>query len=438
MNIGGSGSTFAVPFVILLSKQLNPFKAIARVSLLFAFFNVNELLLFGLPIVLNPILLVPFFLAPFLNLGVALCMMKLGLFTIIPTSIPWMSAPLYSAYLGSHGSIWAIVTQALCIVLDGLVYFPFLVIASRQHTAPAKIKRLLGSQQDGFSAGDVEQWQSRKFMIQQLEQPHRLSHAQRVLNQIEHGEFQLYYQPKFDAKTLDIVGFEALLRLKERSGKLLSPSFLPILYEQGMSKAIDQKVISLAVGHLLYWRRLGLIIPTIAINFDKDFLLDKQAMRGFLNQASYHNLCFDIEITEHTYTTDISSLAAVVSRLQAAGHRVSIDDFGAGYSSLTLLGKLTANAIKLDAQFIAPDTEVTQQNTILLESSTRLCHDLEFAVVAEGIETLQQLRRAQQAKVDILQGYFLGTPMSHHKVADFINDARNHTANNASNVRRID
>lgn len=423
MNIGGSGSTFIIPILILFNKRRLHFQSIARFSLLFSFFNVNEILMFGLPIILNPFFLIPFVLAPFLNLFIALSMMHLGVFSLQPTPIPWMSMPLYSAYIASDGSLWAVLTQLVCIIADGIVYFPFLILASRQQTAPMDLKKLFTDDNYGVLEPELRHQQDQQLTTQPQQTLSQLTLTQKVLKQMQNGRFQLYYQPKVDAQSLEVVGFEALLRLENRQGNISVPSFLPVLYQQGLSKTVDYKVIDLAFEHLLYWQNLGLSVPPIAINFDKAFLLDTQAVRAFLNRANYHQILFDIEITEHTYTAEIQDLASVVSRIRAAGHRVAIDDFGAGYSCLTSLIELDVDEIKLDRQLVVPPATQTKRGELLLESSTKLCHELGFLVVAEGIETREQLKRAQRCGVDVLQGYYLGMPMSHREMTQYLADS---------------
>ncbi|MEN8445778.1 MAG: EAL domain-containing protein, partial [Cyanobacteria bacterium J06555_13] len=423
MNIGGSGSTFIIPFLILFNKRSLRFQSIARLSLVFSFFNVNEILMFGLPIILNPFLLIPFVLAPFINLLIALSMIHLGVFTIALEPIPWMSMPLYSAYIASDGSLWAVLTQFVCIIADGVVYFPFLILASRQQAAPMALKQLFRDEKYGVLEPELRQQQNQQLTTGPQQTLSQLTLTQKVLKQMQNGRFELYYQPKVNAQSLEIVGFEALLRLRNRQGNIFPPSFLPVLYEHGLSKTIDHKVIDLAFDNVLYWRSIGLSVPPIAINFDKAFLLDTQAVREFINRASYHHILFDIEITEHTYTAQTQALAAVVSRLKAAGHRVAIDDFGAGYSCLTSLIELEVDEIKLDRKLVVPAITQKKRGELLLESSIRLCHDLGFLVVAEGIETREQLKRAQRLGVDILQGYYLGSPMSHHEMAHYMTDS---------------
>lgn len=418
MNIGGSGSTFVLPFLVFALGKRTQLQSIARLSLPFAFFNVNEVLLFGLPVLLNPIFLIPFLLAPFLNMAIALTAIYLGLFEISPSSIHWMSAPLYSAYIASNGSPFAVFTQGLCIAVDGLVYMPFLILASQQRQAPLTLRKIFGEDAYTFVNEEIEQRQERLFFRQQQQMLESMALTQQVLQQLQGGRFILYYQPKVDAKTLELVGLEALLRFQNDQGKILPPKFLPVLYDQGLSQVVDTKVVDLAFDQVAQWRQRGLAVPPIAINFDKDFLLDDQAVKAFILRAKRLNVQFYIEITEHTYTVELASLASVVRQLRLAGHKVSIDDFGAGYSSLTTLLALEADEIKLDRQLvIAPETEKAR-GTILLATSIQLCHDLGFRVVAEGVENEAQLQLVQRCGADVIQGYYLGKPLHPDQLCD--------------------
>ena len=416
MNIGGAGSTFIVPFLILFSRPIAPFKSIAQLSLIFSFFNINEILLFGLPILLNPLFVIPFFLAPFVNMAIALTAIHFGAFSISLNPIHWMLPPIYSAYIATNGSGWAVVTQLLCIITDGLIYFPFLVLASRQYYAPLHLLKLFGEDAYSFINEEIDRQQERLFIAKQKSAMNDMTAAQKVLRQFQGGRFVLYFQPKVDASSLKLLGLEALLRFEDSRGKIWPPTFLPILYQQGLSKVIDKKVVSMAFSQVLEWRQMGLQVPPIAINFDKDFLLDRKAIKEFISQANKDNICFYIEITEHTYTVEWKTLQSVIRELRSAGHRISIDDFGAGYSSLNSLLVLEADEIKLDRKLVLAYEIEAERGRILLSSTIQLCHDLGFIVVAEGVETSFQLELLQGYGVEVIQGYYVGKPMPSDEV----------------------
>ena len=416
-NIGGTGSTFAIPFLILFRKEAAPFKTIAKLSIPFSLFNINEILVFGIPLILNPIFLIPFIVVPFANIAIALTAIHLGAFSITVDSLHWMSPPIYSAYAATNGSLWAVFTQLLCLFIDGCIYLPFLLIASRQQAAPRQLRSLLGEDAYGLVNEEILHRQERQFILQQKVHLNQTIAARRILKQLQGGHFIMYYQPKVDAISLQLIGLEALLRFQTAAGDILPPTFLPILYQQGLSKFVDRKVVNLVFEDIQKWRSHNRLPPTISINFDKDFLLDPQAVDDLITRAKEHDIRFYIEITEHTYTVEVQALAAVIERLRAAGHFISVDDFGAGYSSLTSLLALKADEIKLDRKLVVAPPGEARRGRVLLSASIELCHDLGFVVVAEGIETPAQLQLAQRCGADILQGYHLGRPMSADKAS---------------------
>ncbi|MEA5462397.1 EAL domain-containing protein [Leptothoe sp. PORK10 BA2] len=417
MNIGGSGSTLVIPFIILWTKQTPKLKSIARLSIPFSLFNINEILLFGLPIILSPLLFLPFFLAPFVNMIIALIAISLGLFDITLTPyVHWMSPPFYSAYVASTCSIPAMVTQLICIAVDGLIYLPFIVLINRQYQTPSSLANFLKVDAYDFLYDEIDHYEERLFFSKQKSDLSSIEDAQETLRQLKGGTLILFFQPKFHAQTLEMVGMEALLRLQNRKGEFVSPTFLSGLYRQGLSKSVDIKVTDLVFEQSLKWQKLGLSVPTISMNFDKDFLLDQQAVEMFINRAREQNISFCIEITEHTYTVQLDALKSVIKKLRHSGHKISIDDFGAGYSSLTSLLTLDADEIKLDRKLVVPPEGELERGRILLKSSIQLCHDLGFYIVAEGVETSSQLKFLQECGVDTIQGYYLGKPMHPRQV----------------------
>ena len=422
MSPGGAGATLAIPFVILFSKRISQFKTIAKLSLLFSLINFNEILLFGLPIVFNPLFVLPFFAAPLANMAIALFAIHLGLFTISPEPIPMMFPVIYKAYLLGNQSLWAALTQVVCIVVDGCIYYPFLLAASRQREAPMALSNWLKKGERNFIENAIEQSQEHTFVSRQQTIFQSTKASQKLLKRLKQGRFLLYFQPKFEARSLKITGLETLLRFQDSKGMIYPPTFLPLLYQQGLSKSIDEKVLDLVFEQLWQWRSQQIIPPTIAINFDIPFLLDEQAVKSFLQRAKSFQVRFCIEITEHTYVSEITALASVTRKIRSAGHYISIDDFGTGYSSLTSLVSLDVDEIKLDRALVAPSHAKSERSEMMLTSIIQLCHNLGFSVVAEGVETASQLHQIQQHGADIIQGYYLGRPSSAQKVSQVLTE----------------
>ncbi|MFK8185725.1 MAG: EAL domain-containing protein [Phormidesmis sp.] len=234
MSSGGVGATLAVPLVILFSKRISQFKTIAKLSLLFSLINNNLILLFGLPIVFNPLFLIPFFAAPFANMAIALFAIHLGVFQISPEPIPTLLPALYQAYLISNQSPWAVLTQLVCIVVDGCIYYPFLLTASRQFEAPVALSSWLQKSERNFIENAIEQSQELTFVSKQRAMLQEAEASQRLLRRLKQGRFLLYFQPKVEARSLKLIGLEALLRFQDEKGIIRPPTFLPLLYHQGL------------------------------------------------------------------------------------------------------------------------------------------------------------------------------------------------------------
>ena len=353
---------------------------------------------------------------PFVNMAIALFMMKMGIFELTTDRISWMAPPLCNSYIASGGNWGAVTTQIVCLIIDALIYLPFLVQSNARFHAPIDLRSIFGNDAYSYINDKISQTEERLFFEQKQIQREELASQQSILQKLKGGEFILYYQPKVDTETKDLSGLEALLRLKDQDEEIHPPTFLPMLYQQGLSKSIDKKVIDLVLEQVLLWRNEGLQIPPISINFDKEFFLDETLVNEFLQRTEEFGLRFYLEITEHTYTTELERINQVIDRIRQAGHRISIDDFGAGYSSLTSLISMTADEIKLDRKLVVPPRKEMQRGQILLASSVKLCHDLGFTVVAEGIEDESQLRIAKRYGVDSVQGYLTGRPMNAQQV----------------------
>ena len=421
MNIGGTGSTLVVSFLLLTSKRLRPLKSIGQLSIVYALFNINEVLFYGLPILFNPIFLVPFFLVPFVNMSLVLFMVQHGFFTVFQdTTVHWMTMPLYNAYVVSRGAMWAVLTQLSCICLDGLIYWPFLCLVIRQHRAPVGLKRLFVDETYGFLDRVLDSQQERSFTRQQQNSLREMTLTHTLRKQVRDGQMLVYYQPKIDAKTLEVIGLEALLRLQDRQGKVFEPTFLPLLSQQGLSKFIDSKVVVIVFEHILRWRELGLAVPTVSINFDSDFLADNNAIQSLVQQAEQHQILLNIEITEQTYVKEADAISLALQQLRAAGHRITIDNFGTGYACLRSLIDIPAHEVKLDRQIVVSSRENAEKGQQLLKETTQLCRSFGYLVIAEGIENESQLKQARYCGVDILQGYYLGRPISHQKMDVFL------------------
>ena len=229
---------------------------------------------------------------------------------------------------------------------------------------------------------------------------------------IEHGEFELFYQPKFEAATQRLVGAEALLRWRHPQRGLVSPGeFIPVLEDSALIVPVGRWVMREALRTALIWRehRPGL---RIAVNVSARELRHSRFLdecRALLLPYA-GNPPIDIEITESLLMDDIDTSMRLLEGLRDLGCKVAIDDFGTGYSSLSYLTRLPADTIKIDQSFIAVLTE-SPETMALVTHIIGLAHSLSLTVVAEGVEGEAQVQLLRLLRCDELQGFLLGRPM---------------------------
>ncbi|WP_257570848.1 bifunctional diguanylate cyclase/phosphodiesterase [Streptomyces sp. NP160] len=230
---------------------------------------------------------------------------------------------------------------------------------------------------------------------------------------MDQGELTLLYQPVVDAGTRELRAFEALLRWNHPTRGLLLPTeFLPLAERTTLVRPLTRWVVLTAVRQAAAWRRAGLD-TTVAVNVSASVL--EPGLLGIVDEAlarsSWPAEQLVLEITETAVASDAGEALDVVSSLAGRGIRISVDDFGAGYTSLGQLRELTAHHLKVDRQFVT-DLLGGPSDEAIAASIIDLGHRLGLHVVAEGVESAAVADRLRDLGCDELQGYWVGRPMS--------------------------
>lgn len=228
-------------------------------------------------------------------------------------------------------------------------------------------------------------------------------------------EWVLYFQPKIYARTGKLRGFEALIRWCHPQRGLLAPAeFIPLAEELGLVNIIGQQVIQMALMTWAHWQSNGLRPMQIAINVSPTQLRGSDVAAIVQEALDSHKIdasWVDIEITESAMVDDSPVSQAQLEKLRSLGVKLIIDDFGAGYSSLSRLQKLKADGIKIDQGFI--ETLVTEPATAALYRATvSMASALNLEVVAEGVETTEQLEALLDVGCDAVQGHLVSLPLA--------------------------
>jgi diguanylate cyclase (GGDEF)-like protein/PAS domain S-box-containing protein len=224
-------------------------------------------------------------------------------------------------------------------------------------------------------------------------------------------QFSVVYQPLFNLGTQNIVGAEALLRWENpRMGSVSPAEFIPVLEELGYIIPVGEWVIRTVCNQMVEWKRQGFILDRVAVNVSpvqfrhKDFVL---VLESVLKETGLDPSLLELEITEGTIL-NIVDATRILSDLKELGVKVSIDDFGTGYSSLSYLKKLPIDTLKIDKSFI---DDLDTDGEIIVNTIIHMGKNLNFNVLAEGIETEDQLDYLKLQECHEGQGYYFSKPV---------------------------
>ncbi|KSV65989.1 MULTISPECIES: EAL domain-containing protein [Sinorhizobium/Ensifer group] len=228
---------------------------------------------------------------------------------------------------------------------------------------------------------------------------------------IEEGQFTVYYQPQFHARSLEISGVEALVRWNHPERGILTPfHFLKVAEEINVLPAIDRKVVELAYRDFQSWQKEGLGVPKISVNMSSPRLRDPGLIADLRDMRIPPGI-LSFELLESIFLDDPEDeIAGTISALGDLGIEIEIDDFGTGHASIIGLLNLNPARLKIDRALVGPMTEGAKQAK-LVRAIVDIGHSLNIAVVGEGVETWEHAAMLRDLGCDVLQGYALARPM---------------------------
>jgi diguanylate cyclase (GGDEF)-like protein/PAS domain S-box-containing protein len=236
----------------------------------------------------------------------------------------------------------------------------------------------------------------------------------RLRKAVSQGEFALWYQPQIDARTGRLVGMEALVRWEHPDFGLLEPErFIPVAEETGLVVPLGEWVIRAACEQAVAWREAGRDDVTVAVNLSAwHFRRPGFAafFRDVLERTGLEGARLNLELTETVLMEKKDLTVETLAELKTLGIRLSVDDFGTGYSSLAYLRQFPLDILKIDRAFVR-DIASNPADRAVIKALIELAHALELSVIAEGVETEEQIRWLKDLGCDVLQGYRLGRPL---------------------------
>jgi diguanylate cyclase (GGDEF)-like protein len=267
---------------------------------------------------------------------------------------------------------------------------------------------------------------TQEMNVQALE---RLTLQNMLRRGLEREEFWLCYQPQVDLATGGVVGVEALLRWHRPDLGVVSPAtFVPVLEESGLIVPVGEWVLRTACRQTRTWQESGAGRLRVAVNlsarqFGREDLVGTVAR--VLEETGLDPRCLEMEITESLLMEDIEGSSRTLDELKrvVGGVRVSIDDFGTGYSSLSYLKSFPIDLLKIDRSFVR-DLATDPDDAAITTAIIGLAHNLRLEVIAEGVETEEQLVFLRNKRCDGVQGYYFGRPMPAEDLALLLEEGK--------------
>ncbi|MGB7541155.1 MAG: EAL domain-containing protein, partial [Burkholderiales bacterium] len=244
---------------------------------------------------------------------------------------------------------------------------------------------------------------------------------------LERGEFFLHYQPKVELRSHSVIGFEALLRWKNRNKGLVPPAeFIPLLEETGLINPVGEWALREVCRQIKAWQRSVVKALPVAVNLSARQFQQKDLdvkIRQILAENGVDPALLEIEITESFLMHDAELAARTLQALQDSGVRVSVDDFGTGYSSLSYLRRFRLDALKIDRSFV-DNVVANGDDAAITLAIINIAHSLKLNVVAEGVETEAQLNFLSANGCDAAQGYLFSKPVGAEECERMLREGR--------------
>lgn len=433
IHMGGSGATFGLLLALLFTETRRDATQLTRVSFFLGVFNINDLMVYRLPIMFNPYYFIPFVCTPVILSLVSLASMKLGLVPPISQEVEWTTPIFLSGYLVT-GSAAGSFLQAFNLILSALIYLPF-VNMHRAYLGRSR-RMLFGKLCDEICAAPLA---DRKPLLSRSDEVGEL--AASLLSEIREGFssgsplFHLEYQPKVDGAGR-AVGAEALLRWRHSFyGAVPPPVTVALCDEGGLTAALGVWVLRQGTADLRRIADRGYENIVVSVNInplqirdDADFA---ELVEDCIRTAGIRPQSLELEITENAALDPGGATFERLQRIRTLGCAISIDDFGMGHSSLLYISDFCAGVVKLDIALIR--TIATDKNRQqIVKSILNLCREIDVEVIAEGVETEAQLAILKEYGCKYYQGYYFSKPCGFDDFIAYLKERG--TAEKASDV----
>ncbi len=415
--MGGCGTVICFIIAIALCSKNIKRRRVCKLSCIPVIFNINELLVFGIPLALNPIYAIPFVLTPLAVYSIAYAATAAGLVPqIINTDIIWTTPVFLSGYQAT-GSIRGSVFQLLLIAIGVLIYLPFVRLDDKisKECEQIAIDRMTDICHDLEAQGLPYKLSKQNIIFRIYEN----SVAEKLQSDIEHEMIKLHYQPLIENGKM--ISAEALLRFSYPDEKFMYPPLVVgIAMNNDMFEPLTKAIVKRSLIDLQKFQKSRPDFK-IAINVKLDLLMENTFREWLISSVKSSGITpntFSVELNEDAKISDYDNFVLPFDELKNAGIGIMMDDFAMGHTSISILQKSCFDYVKIDGKLIKElDNERCQR---IVSSVINLGKDLHFNVVAEYVETEKQRDTLLKMGCGIFQGYLYSRPVPDNELISLL------------------
>ena len=421
--LGGCGSLLCLVIAIFLSEKRINVRKLAKIASIPALFNINEMLVFGIPIVFNYIMFVPFVITPIILTITSYVAMSTGIVPCTVSAVEWTSPIFLSGYM-STGSIRGSLLQVFNLCVGVMIYIPFIKMSQNRYTYMFKnnIENLTNLLKRYELTG---------------EQPNLLNHNGKIGSiskmlasdlkfAMKRGEIELFYQPQVNYNG-NVVGAEGLLRWKHSIGGFIYPPLVIILAkEEGFLDELGEYIINKACIDLKKSEKLLRNPVKFSVNISPDQLDDPKLPEQIKNIISSNDInpnMLGIEITEQIALSGSQIIIERINAIHNLGIKLIMDDFGMGHSSLIYLQNNNFDIVKLDGSLVK-EILTNKRSSEIIMTIVNLSKNLDFDIVVEYVENINQRDKLYGLLCEIYQGYYYIKAIPVEEFVEYANQER--------------
>ncbi|MDR2529146.1 MAG: EAL domain-containing protein [Synergistaceae bacterium] len=417
--MGGSGATFCLIAAILIAARRSNTSKLAKISIPLALFNINETMIYGIPIVFNPFYLAPFLLVPVTLTLLAYAATVLDFVPVTTGDVAWTTPVILGGYAAT-GSWRGAALQIVNLIVGTAIYLPFVKMNEKfKEESNQKVLEKLNSQ--------VNYVDNRRVPLI-LNRPDEVGSLARVLandlmdNASDDKGLYLVFQPQVD-NIGRVIGCEALLRWRHEKFGIIPPSTTIVISEEAkLDDLLNKWIFETALRYHKGLNDLGYTELIMSVNISPLQLRNPEIvsiLRRFIREYKLNPDKIEVELTENIAFDDTKESREVMERFKKMGVRIAIDDFGMGHTSLLYLRSFNVDTVKLDGSLVQ-DILTDQSSVDIVKSIVNLCDNRNMHVVAEVVETKEQKDLLKSLGCHYYQGYYYSRPLEINNFVHFL------------------